>query len=144
MADGKLFEVIVKQSIFRDIKRSLYSKNIIHSINMHLSSAKTIFGKRKVCSLKQRCRERERTHTLDLSSEKSKYNHRMLLAWKSLEVKRVFNLLQYHNMILERCWQRITLRVCRRTIIKKSKRNRLKWECSVNTISMSTTLPADL
>ena len=50
--DGKLLEVIVKQSIFGDIKRSLYSKNVIHSIGMHLLSAKTIFGKRKVCSLK--------------------------------------------------------------------------------------------
>ena len=47
MMDGKLFKVIVKQSTFGVIKRSLYREDVICSISMHLSSAKTIFGQRK-------------------------------------------------------------------------------------------------
>ena len=34
MMDGKLFEVVVKQSIFRDIKRSLYGEKC-NSFNWH-------------------------------------------------------------------------------------------------------------
>ena len=45
--DGKLYQVIVKQSTFGTIKRSLCSKSIIHSISIHLLSAKTILVKEK-------------------------------------------------------------------------------------------------
>ena len=41
---GKLYQVIVKQSTFGIIKRSLYRESIIHFIGMHMLSAKTIFG----------------------------------------------------------------------------------------------------